>query len=158
MLMLRRIAWRMQEDADGLRANAIADDVLRGVLKEFFTTEWRFEEPKARRAATEMINRLQERNWGLTLRGPRLYGFVHRTFLEYLCALELTERFKAHQLNIEQLIQLHVVPRLADDAWHEVLHLLVGALPVAAVEQIATEQILLAILPESETAKDFESR
>ena len=94
MLMLRSVAWRMQEAPGGLRANAIADDVLRGVSKEFFATEWRFEEPKARRAATEMVARLHERNWVLTLRGPGLYGFVHRTFLEYLCALELTERFK----------------------------------------------------------------
>ena len=28
MLMLRRIAWRMQEAPGGLRANAIADDVI----------------------------------------------------------------------------------------------------------------------------------
>ena len=48
---------------------------------------------------------------------------------------------------------MHVVPRLADDTWHEVLRLLVGALPVAAAERI-----LLAILPESETADDFENR
>jgi len=47
LLMLRRIAWRMQEVPDGLRANAISDATLRGVIEDFFEHEWRFEAPKA---------------------------------------------------------------------------------------------------------------
>ena len=89
-----------------------------------------------------MLERLQIRNWVLTVRGPALYGFVHRTFLEYLCALELLERFKAQQLSIEALIANHVVARIDDDAWHEVVRLLIGSLPPPAAEQV-----LLAIVP-----------
>jgi len=97
-----------------------------------------------------MVQRLEERNWVLTLRGPGLYGFVHRTFLEYLCAVEPSERFKAQQLDIDTLIRSHVVPRLDDDIWYEALRLLVGSLPPPAAEQI-----LLAILPtETETTAD----
>jgi hypothetical protein len=97
-----------------------------------------------------MLDRLQVRNWVLTLRGPALYGFVHRTFLEYLCALELSERFKAQELDIVGLNANHVAPRLNDDSWHEVLRLLLGLLPPTA-----GEQMLLSILPnEAEVVKD----
>jgi hypothetical protein len=144
-LMLRRIGWRMQEVPDGLRANAIEEATLRRIIEDFFQRDWHFDLPKARRAASEMLERLQVRNWVLTLRGPGLYGFVHRTFLEYLCALELSERFKAQQLDIHSLIDGYVVSRLDDDTWHETLRLLLGLLP-----PIAAEQALLAILP-SET-------
>jgi hypothetical protein len=150
LLMLRRIAWRMQEVPDGLRANAISEAALRGVIEDFFGYYWRFDTPKAGRAASEMLQRLEERNWVLTLRGPGLYGFVHRTFLEYLCALELSEGFKAQQLDIDTLIRNHVVSRLDDDTWHEVLRLLIGSMPPPAAEQM-----LLALLPSKpETTAD----
>jgi hypothetical protein len=142
-LMLRRIAWRMQEASDGLRANAITQSDLQAVIERFFLDDWRFEVPKARRATEEMVQRLQERNWVLTRRGPGLFGFVHRTFLEYLCATELAERFKSQTLDAAALIAGFVTPRLADDAWHEVLRLLAGSLP-----ETAAEQIVLAIVPD----------
>jgi hypothetical protein len=142
LLMLRRIAWRMQEFPDGLRANAIGDTSLRGVIEDFFRGDWRFDTPKARRAASQMLQRLEERNWVVTLRGPALYGFVHRTFLEYLCALELSERFKAQQLDVDSLVSNYVSPRLADDTWHEILPLLLGLLP-----PLVAEQMISAILP-----------
>jgi TIR domain/HEAT repeats/NACHT domain len=142
LLMLRNIAWQMQAVPDGLRANAIGEGSLRGVVEGFFERDWHFDAPKARRAAGEMLERLQVRNWVLTLRGPALYGFVHRTFLEYLCALELSERFKAQQLDVQALISSYVTPRLGDDTWHEALRLLLGLLPPTVAEQV-----LLAILP-----------
>ena len=45
-LMLRRIAWRMQEASDGLRANAIGQSDLQTVIERFFLEDWRFEFPK----------------------------------------------------------------------------------------------------------------
>jgi hypothetical protein len=153
LLMLRRIAWRMQDFPDGLRANAITDGALRGVVEAFFKADWRFELPKARRAAGEMLKRLEERNWVLTPRGPALYGFVHRTFLEYLCALELSERFKAQQLDIDELVNVHVISRLNDDSWQEVLRLLAGSLP-----PLAAEQMLVAIVSNEPEATSDKSR
>jgi hypothetical protein len=136
LLMLRRVAWRMQEAPDGLRANAIDDTALRGVIEDFFERDWHFETLRARRATSEMLERLQVRNWVLTLRGPALYGFVHRTFLEYLCALEVSERFKSQQIDITSLIATYVVPRIDNDTWREPLRLLLGLLPPAAAEQM----------------------
>lgn len=143
LLMLRRIAWRMQDAPGGLRANAIAEADLRAELDRFFRDEWRFPPPRAGRAAGEMLDRLQVRNWVLTLRGPGLYGFVHRTFLEYLCALEITERFKSQTLGIDELIAAYVLPHRDDDTWHEVIRLLAGSLPPLAVEKM-----LFAICPD----------
>lgn len=153
LLMLRRIAWRMQESADGLRANAITEADLRTILDDFFESEWRFPPQRARRAAAEMVKLLQERNWILTTRGPELYGFVHRTFLEYLVALELTKRFEAQELTLEMLRDAYVLPRVDDDSYSEVIRLLCGQLPVRA-----TDQLILAITPDPERAIEEEDR
>jgi hypothetical protein len=136
LLMLRRIAWRMQESEEGLRANAIGEDELRGILVEFFERDWHFPPPKAGRAATEMLKLLQERNWVLTTRGPQLYGFVHRTFLEYLCALELTQRFAEQAVTIDVLRDEYVLPRVEDDSYTEVIRLLCGRLPVKFADEL----------------------
>jgi hypothetical protein len=131
LVMLRRVAWRMQE-GEGLRANAISRSDLKAELRAFFSADWRFGPPRAGSAAREMIGLLRDRTWLLTPRGPALFGFVHRTFLEYLCAFELAERFKAQSLSLDNLRDLYVVPRLGDDSWHEVIRLLVGQLPPTA--------------------------
>jgi hypothetical protein len=78
---------------------------------------------------------LQERNWILTTWGPALFGFVHRTFLEYLCALELAERFRSQTMDASQLCA-YVVPRSHDDSWREITCLLCGQLPVGAAQQL----------------------
>ena len=151
LLMLRRIAWRMQESGEGLRANAMDEADLLRVLEQFFRDVWHFDPPKAARAAREMEDRLQDRNWVVTRRGPRLYGFVHRTFLEYLCATQIAEQFKAQRIDVERLVAEHVVPRLDDDTWHEVLRLLVGLLPDEATDAIG--RVIGAMLPgEAEVA------
>src|SRR5262249_37292887 len=46
LLMLRRIAWRMQEIPEGLRANAIDEISLRTVLEDFFEDDWHFDGAK----------------------------------------------------------------------------------------------------------------
>jgi len=146
LIMLRRIAWRMQESDEGLRANAIGEADLRAILIDFFEYEWRFPPPKARRAASEMVDLLQERNWVLTTRGPALYGFVHRTFLEYLCALELTKRFEAQEITLDALRDDHLMQHV-DDSYSEVIRLLCGQLPVRVADQL-----IHAICPAQERA------
>jgi predicted NACHT family NTPase len=144
--MLRRIAWRMQE-GEGLRANAIQTADLRAELVAFFDADWRFDPSKARRAAAEMIDLLAERAWIVTPRGPALFGFVHRTFVEYLCAFELNERFRAQALSLAELRDRYVLPHVDDDSWHEVIRLLVGQLPAAAAGELVR-----ALCPERSAA------
>jgi hypothetical protein len=129
LLMLRRIAWNMQDSEEGLRANVIAKSDLQKILDQFFSSDWKLGPPTARRATTETIRLLQERTWILTLRDGDVFSFVHRTFLEYLCALELYERFIAHELDITTLCERYVVRHVDHDEWNEVIRLLVGLIP-----------------------------
>ena len=129
--LLRRVAWHMQGAGEGLRANAIREADLKDVLAEYLREEWGFDKREVRRATQEMIQRLSDRNWILTLRGPHLFGFVHRTFLEYLCAVELAERFRQQQLDASELAE-GVASHIGDDSWREVARLLCGELPAAA--------------------------
>src|SRR4051794_22505145 len=137
------------QEREGLRTNAVDSDTLMAELVAFFDADWRFNPPKARRAAAEMIDLLQQRTWIIAPRGPALFGFVHRTFLEYLCAFELAERFKAQVLSLTDLRDHYMLPRIADDSWHEVLRLLVGQLPPTSASLL-----IQAICPTEQDAPD----
>jgi predicted NACHT family NTPase len=128
LALLRHIAWTMQEQAGGLRANAITEDELHDALKTHLRDVFAVAPDDAGRAANEMIQILQERNWILTIRGPRLFGFVHRTFLEYLCASHLMMQFRARKVELSEIVANFVLVNAYDDTWHEVIRLLVGQL------------------------------
>jgi hypothetical protein len=123
--LLRHVAWAMHEQRGGLRANAISEAALHDALTRYFE-DFNSAKDEVGRAVSEMLQVLQERNWILTLRGPALYGFVHRTFLEYLCAAHLLTRFRARTIELESIVDNYVVPNLSDDSWHEVIRLLAG--------------------------------
>jgi len=66
----------------------------------------------------------------------RSYAFVHRTFLEYFCALEILERFEKYQtLTIEQL-KKEIFSHWKEESWHEVLCLLAGMIAPNFVTEI----------------------
>jgi hypothetical protein len=62
-------------------------------------------------------------------RGADTYGFVHRTFLEYFCAMEIVHRFeKTRTITFEQLRDDVFGAHWQDETWHEVLKLICGAI------------------------------
>jgi hypothetical protein len=76
-----------------------------------------------------LIEQLRHRNWILCDRGADTYGFVHRTFLEYFCAMEIVHRFeKARTLTFEQLRDEVFGAHWQDETWHEVLKLICGSI------------------------------
>ena len=126
--LLRRIAMRMQAGETGLKGNIIGEDDLEQEIQAFLIDEqWQTNAAEARKAARRMIRQLRERNYILCLRGPHLYGFVHRTFLEYLTAAEYVRRFdkQPQQMTIDELITLFD-QHCRDDDWLEVLRLICG--------------------------------
>jgi hypothetical protein len=128
LALLRRIAWRMQE-GEGLKANAIEKSVLEIEIQGYFEDEWRFDHATCIRCSREMIDVLQSRNNILCPYGPGLYGFIHRTFLEYLCAAAIIWRFeKDRSLSIEEIRDGYVLRHCREDAWHEVIRLLTAQL------------------------------
>lgn len=133
---LRRIAYRMQTGNSGLAGNAIHEETLETEIADWLKTRFRKREDDAILLARKLIAQLRERNYILCLRGPRLYGFVHRTFLEYLTATEYVARFRdAQEMSEADLLSLYD-RHAEDDDWREVLRLIAGQVRVQMVEKI----------------------
>lgn len=124
--MLRLIAYEMQTSDEGLKGNLIRADRLVKILTDYLR-EQGFEAPREK--ANGLIEQLRHRNWILCDRGADTYGFVHRTFLEYFCAMEIVHRFeKSQELTFEQLRDEVFGLHWQDETWHEVLRLICGAI------------------------------
>ena len=131
--LLLRVARAMQTSERGLAGNLIDEHSL-----ETHAGGWAEGHPKSRadRAARALIEQLRGRNFMLCSVGGRSYAFVHRTFLEYFCAVEIRERFQTDQtLTLEQL-KVEIFGHWADESWHEVLCLLAGMIAPRFVAQI----------------------
>ena len=122
--MLRLIAYDMQAGEDGLKGNLISADRLTHILTDYLRDQG-FSEPREK--ANKLIDQLRHRNFILCDRGADTYGFVHRTFLEYFCAVEIVHRFeKQRTLTFEQLRDEVFGQHWQDETWHEVLKLICG--------------------------------
>jgi hypothetical protein len=122
--ILRLVAYEMQAGEDGLKGNLISANRLTQILTEYLR-EQGFSEPREK--ANGLIHQLRHRNFILCDRGADTYGFVHRTFLEYFCAVEIVNRFeKQRTLSFEQLRDEVFRLHWQDEAWYEVLRLICG--------------------------------
>ena len=141
--LLRRIAARMQQTRDGLSGNVILVEDLQEEIESYLSQRWQLPPTEATRIGQAMIEQLRARNFILCFYGVNLYGFVHRTFLEYFCANEIEQRFnKKHSINFEELKSLFL-DHYRDSAWHEILRLICGM-----VDAKFAGQLIDAILPE----------
>ena len=95
--ILRAVAYEMQTSESGLKGNLITADRLTQVLTGYLR-EQGFEAPREK--ASGLIEQLRSRNWILCDRGADTYGFVHRTFLEYFCAMEIVHRTEGAIVNL----------------------------------------------------------
>jgi hypothetical protein len=124
--MLRLIAYEMQAGEEGLKGNLISSDRLIAILTGYLRDQG-FSEPREK--ANTLIQQLRERNFILCYRGADTYGFMHRTFLEYFCAVEIVHRFeKQRTLTFDQLRATNSLEIFGqhwqDETWHEVLRLI----------------------------------
>lgn len=126
--LLRRLAYLMQSAQRGLTVNCVERTALSEVFERYLIERYRRDPADARRIALAMIDQFRERNFILSRYGPNLYGFVHRTFLEFFCADAILARFQHDQVlsfdELKELFRRH----WADPSWREVLRLLAGAL------------------------------
>jgi len=124
--MLRLIAYEMQAGEEGLKGNLISSDRLTRILTDYLRDQG-FSEPREK--ANRLIQQLRDRNFILCYRGADTYGFMHRTFLEYFCAIEIVHRFEKQRiLTAEQLRDEVFGQHWQDETWHEVLKLICGAI------------------------------
>lgn len=135
--MLRLIAYEMQAGEEGLKGNLIRVDRLTRILTDYLHNQG-FSEPREK--ANLLIQQLRERNFILCYRGADAYGFVHRTFLEYFCAVEIKERFDKRGLpggvTFEKLRDEIFGNHWQDETWHEVLALTCGNINAKFVGQL----------------------
>ncbi|MFD9591953.1 NACHT domain-containing protein, partial [Kitasatospora sp. NPDC059973] len=124
--VLQRIARRMQEGAGRPAGTFIQHTELTGIISSYLT-EQNISRTAADIAAEHVVDRLRTRNFLLAHYGGGVYGFVHRTFLEYLAASELLERYHEEEWSRDEMVGV-LAERAGDPAWHEVLLLVAGNL------------------------------
>ncbi len=125
--MLRLVAHRIQHDGVVINNSLVIDeDDLEEILIGYLSTKI---DSKARFVARAFIKDITERSFILCFLGDGKYGFIHKTFLEYFCASHIVHLFeKKKTLTIEAIQQEYFITRYEDEAWHEILVLIVNIL------------------------------
>ncbi len=124
--LLRRIAYKMQSAPKGLAGNYIHKDTLQTEFEKYFKERYQKNPADAKLAARVLIDQLRERNFVLCRYGSNLYGFIHRTFLEYFCSCSFVWKFNIkHEFDIEDMKSIFN-EHWGDKSWHEVLRLICG--------------------------------
>ncbi|MET0425721.1 MAG: HEAT repeat domain-containing protein [Actinoplanes sp.] len=126
--LLRRLAYEMQTGNTGLSGNYIAREDLIHVFVEYLVERYEHDLPTARRMAGAMIDQLRERNFILSLYGSHMYGFVHRTFLEFFAAEAILDKFRHEREWTFDRVQDVFRRHWYEASWREVLRLLAGVL------------------------------
>ncbi|SDK73671.1 HEAT repeat-containing protein, partial [Nonomuraea maritima] len=138
--MLHGIARRMQDGPAGLAGNHLPARDLTDAFESYLTEEFGLPKDRAVHTARAMLRQFQHRNFILSNFGAGLYGFVHRAFLEYLAAEDISQRLTGRELTDQELFVLYDT-HAADPAWREVLLLLTGMIPESfaakAISQLA---------------------
>ncbi len=124
--LLMRIAFKMQSGPDGLAGNFIHRKTLQQEIEVYLQNRYQKDPSDSKVIAESIIDQLRRVNFILCLYGADFYGFVHRTFLEYFCAMDIVQKFDNHELNIKTLKSNYFEKHWEDPTWHEVLSLVCG--------------------------------
>ncbi|QUQ64289.1 hypothetical protein JJ691_20090 [Kutzneria sp. CA-103260] len=129
--ILHRVAVLMLtvDATDGVRElNAIQYKPLRDTVAAYLVSQYDRSSGEGRALATEIVNHLRERTYVLAETGDGVFGFVHRTFMEYFAASQVLAEFNRRKADYRWLTD-EVYGRYAhDDRWREPLLLLSGML------------------------------
>lgn len=135
--LLLRIAHQMLLKPAGLVENAIEEEELERTIQKGLEVDFGYQ--GARPHAIRIVRQLRERNYILCLLGGALYGFVHRSFLEFFAAwsyvAEYSESSEASRISLDTLIQRTFLANWQDDRWREVLRLIVARLEPSDAER-----------------------
>ena len=136
LLFLRKLAWAMQNNSwPDSRNNLIQRDALQAFTACFFQSHFDQDEDRAQARARALIADLEDRNGILVFLGGDQYGFVHKTFLEYLAAEEFVRSLSPDKRLARITESVH------DESWLEILTLACGLLD----DRGCTDQVLRAV-------------
>lgn len=126
--LLQLVARHMQDAPAGLAGNHVPGPSLINWFRDYLQERFGLPPERSVPAARAMLAQFRERNFILARFGSEVYGFVHRAFLEYLAAADLTRRLTDYEITPEQVLTVYE-QRWNDPAWAEVLLLLTGMIP-----------------------------
>ncbi len=125
--LLQRVSYYMLERSQpNAELNAIAYHQLITIVAEFLETEYRRPPGEARDLAAEILNHLRERTYILAEIGEQIYGFVHRTFMEYFAASHIEYEFYNRKSDYSWLTKKVYGAHWKQDQWREILLLLIA--------------------------------
>jgi hypothetical protein len=133
--VLRRLAWRMQNDLAGLRGNLVLRSTLEEIMDKALILRiadegWR------RQVIKRVIDQLRERNFILCHLGSEYYAFVHRGFLEYFCTEEILNAVVREPSKAVERLKGIFTEHCKEDAWSQVLALTANALESAVADEV----------------------
>ncbi|MEW2131716.1 NACHT domain-containing protein [Streptomyces sp. NPDC005435] len=157
--LLERLARRLQESASTPGGSPLISRAdLTVMIADYVTTDMNYEPNVGRIVAHAMVERLQDRAFLLHPYGAGMYDFVHRTFLEYLAARDLGQRYAGREWTPEQLIDM-LAERAVNPVWHEVILLFIGEISRQAEAEHATFIArLLRMHRDNRSHRDFRLR
>jgi NACHT domain-containing protein len=154
------LAWRLFTDTK--RRQAVPRQEMRDYLTTYMLERRFSSEEEARGAANEFLDFCAGRAWVLTEMGTHgfepLYGFTHRTFLEYFTALQLVRREPTPEAVWRELkrraldaswdvvaqLALQILDRQHEDGGDKVLSRLLNEMPSAGESPRAASYLAFA--------------
>jgi len=125
-VLLRKAAFQMQHNEEGLTGNIIRQENLEAIFEAFFKSR---QPQEATVLARTLIDNLQTRNFILCDMGGSYFGFIHKTFLEFFCAWEISKKFNkrdsSNGMSLDQLSELFL-NHFDNPPWKEILCLVSG--------------------------------
>ena len=126
--ILQEVAMSMLEQrAGGRELNALKLQPLLRIISTYLRKQFNRPPGEADAFAAEILNHVRERTYILAEVGDGIFGFVHRTFMEYFAAAELKAEFGDRKADFAWLRELYAQNWQRDD-WREVLLLLMAML------------------------------
>ncbi len=127
--ILQRVSMYMLEHGQkGRELNAIAYAPLLDIVSSYLEERHKQSPGDAEAIAVDILRHLMERTYVLAGIGERIFGFVHRTFMEYFAACHCKEQFNRRKSDFNWLNKEIFGAHWNESEWEEVLLLLIAML------------------------------
>ena len=120
--------YMLEHSQPGSELNAIAYAPLQRILAGYLTGKYQLSPGEAEAIAVDILRHLMERTYVLAGIGERIFGFVHRTFMEYFAARRCLAQFNARKSDFDWLNHDIFDAHWRQPEWEEVLLLLIAML------------------------------
>jgi hypothetical protein len=127
--ILQRVSMFMLKNAQpGKQINAVAYASLLQLIADYLEEKYKRSPGEAEAIAVDILKHLMEHTYVLAGIGERIFGFVHRTFMEYFAACHCRAQFYARKSDFKWITKEIFGAHWRDSEWEEVLLLLIAML------------------------------